>query len=234
MPPDWNGERGIEASVLLGGGSLFDTSERLFWNSMQASGGAAPPNALSGGFNLAGVVGWRFLPWLSAGVSAQALFVSANPVMGSVGYDTTATSYAFGVYARLYLSQFLFHAATTRQVNFQGLLDVRRLDPWVSFGIEYQTITRTQTMPLSLLGATWYRQSIGLPIMAGFDVRVLPPLAVGVALGIGPWIGGWGHVVQHYLDTTGNPVNMDSPTSSVAVVDGSWFAGIDLRYTFTW
>jgi hypothetical protein len=229
MPPDFDGERGLEASVSFGGASLFDTSERLFWTPSMTIPNA--PNALNGGFALTGAVGYRFQPFLSVGVDAGFIGVGAEQVI--TRFSSAATYYTFGAYARLYLAEFLFHADTVRQVHFNGLLDVRRLDPWVSIGVEFETITRTETEPTGLNYGTWYRYAIGVPIRVGFDVRLIPALAVGLTAGAGPTFGGWGHVDSTNI-VGGNSVTTSATNNAAMVVDGVWFVGLDARYTFTW
>ena len=232
LPPDFDGERGIEAGVGFGYGTYVNSSVRLFQTPMQATSASAPPAAFYGGPHLRFNLGYRFTPYLSAGVYGQVQWIGGAP-LGA--FPTTASSGGVGVYARLYPMALINQSLENRRVRFESALDRRRLDPWVSLGVEvYQVITRASSDPMMpQLSSIWTRSTVGIPIAIGGEYRVIPALAVGLQLGITPLIGGGVDQTKYVDDGRGNIVMQNVHYDSVDGVNASFFVALSARYTFT-
>lgn len=235
VSPDFEGERGIEAHFTLGYGSLFNTSERVFQSPREASGASQPAPALVGGLNFRLGAGYRLTPFLSAGATMEWQGMGALPLGPSGGRNEewSAGAIAFGVYGRLYPMAFTSGALNMPRVNFNAAdQSLRRWEPWVSLGIEYHALWRNVTITGTRYGANWNSQGVRVPIAAGFDVRVIPSLALGVALGIAPVISaGIGRTAT--AEVLGNVVTTSSNYDSAAPLNATWFIGLGARYTLT-
>ncbi len=229
VAPDYDGERGIEAGASFGYGTYLNTSQRLFWTPVQAST-PNPPTAISGGANLRFHLGYRIVPFLSAGVFGEVQWIGTAPLGVS---PTTGLSGAGGVYVRFYPAALINGTLDVRRVRFDGLLDRRRLDPFVSIGVEYHALGRTQNPDTPAFSATWTRTSVGVPLVLGADLRVIPALAVGLQFGMTLLVGGHVDETTHRNDSLGNPIVTNVGYESVDGLNAAFFAAISARYTFT-
>jgi hypothetical protein len=233
LPPDFDGERGIEAGVSFGYGLYTNTSERLFWTANQAVIAGPPPVAIaSGGANLRFHAGYRFMPLLSAGVYGELQWVGADQ---GAGYATTAFTGGVGVYARFYPAPLFNRTLDVRRVRFDGVASRRRLDPFVSLGIEaYHSIARERIdLSMPMFYADWNRRAVGIPLIVGAEVRVVPALAVGVQIGWTPLIGGTIDKTDHVSDGRGNVTTMTTQYESVDVFNSQFSFAVSARYTLT-
>lgn len=234
LRPDFDGERGIELDVAAGFGTFTNTSQHLFTRATMVSSGVMPRNALSGGLHLAAHLGYRFLPFLSAGVTGQYQFLGAEPFMRSSGPAPAAAEAAsVGVYVRLYYLGLITGSYRVRRVRMDQALDARRLDPWLSVGLDvYQTLALAES-PGSQFFARWHRTSVGVPVALGFDVRPIAPLAIGVAATLNTWIGS-NTRLERSLDTgTGNPRMESESYESADPVNLQLAIDLNVRYTLT-
>ena len=113
----------------------------------------------------------------------------------------------------------------------------------VSLGVEfYQSLTLRAQRPGEPEYASWNRQSFGIPITVGLEVRPAAAFAIGLSFGVTPWIGG--NFTMETRSTIGgnsvtltNPCHRDPADMSVcSSPDGAtvlYFFGISLRYTLT-
>jgi hypothetical protein len=239
LRPDYDGERGIEVWITPGAGSLFNTGSQQFLSATDPAFGHATNNALSGGMNLTFGAGYRVSPALSVGLHGQWHGYGADPHVstGGVTYPSTAGGFSAGVYGRLYLMALLRETPATPNVVFNGWGDSRRLDPWVSLGIDYHSVTRRQSNPMRpRTYVEWERGDIGVPITVGMDYRVVAPLAVGLSAGVTPLFGGWITRSDHFLQngTSGNDVVEVTDYQSGVGVNAAWQLGLNVRYTLSW
>lgn len=204
LRPDFDGERGVEAFATVGYGSLFYTRDPLFLSERDPAFHVSQPvNALGGGAHLVFGAGYRMRPWISAGLRGQLQFLHAEPVVspGGTSFPSDGGGASFGVYCRLYPMVLVNPTRYVPRVSIDRWDDPRRLDPWVSLGVEYQDIWRKNynDMRPDQEYRLWHRRSVGVPLTVGGDVRILPPLAVGLSLGITPLFGAWIEETQSYL-----------------------------------
>jgi hypothetical protein len=130
-------------------------------------GGQAKP--YGAGFVGDGAVGYRFLRFMSAGVTAGIRTASASSV-DDQSKDVSRLAWRAGFYGRGYLP-----------------MSVLPLDPWISIGVGYVNDQQTYKKDISLewLSAptpvTYKLQhhGIGIPMGLGIDYRVLSFLAIG-------------------------------------------------------
>jgi hypothetical protein len=236
LRPDFDGERGIEAWVSPGVGTLFNNGDHLFVSASDPTFTRAPSNALAGGVNVSFGMGYRFLPFASAGVRGLVQTMSSDAIVspGGVSYPSSAGAFTFGVYGRFYPAPLINGTAESPRVAFEGWGDRRRFDPWVSLGLEYQSVTRRNWDPMRpQYYVEWQRRSLGVPLVVGADYRVLPPLAVGLSLGITPWLGGAVTRTERRLQAGNDQTVTDDYESGVGV-NASWLLALDVRYTFSW
>jgi hypothetical protein len=232
LPPDFDGERGIEVGITAGYGLYTHTNERLFWTQNESViAGTPPPAITSGGADLRFHLGYRFTPILSAGVYGELQWIGAAQTTGTT---TTAFSGGTGVYARFYPAALFNGTLDARRVRFDGVMARRRLDPFVSLGVEvYQSITRNRAdTAMSQYYANWNRHSVGIPLVVGVEVRLIPALAMGIQIGWTPLIGGSiDKTVQANIG--GNVVTTSTQYESVDVFNSQFWVGVSARYTLT-
>jgi hypothetical protein len=127
-------------------------------------------------FGLAFAAGYRFLPWLSAGIDFQ--FASFNALGGTdTGSYVDGTSqlqrraYSLGVYGRYYFTQFHAH-----------------LHPWAELGLGYSGDSASYTRGgnqgnRGIVTESYYltESGVDLRLKIGLDWRLAPVFAVG------PW-----------------------------------------------
>lgn len=233
LRPDFDGERGIEAQVQLGVGGFSNGTKRIL-TEPGSTGASAPPTVVGAGFNVRASVGYRIIPALSVGASFSISPLAAYPLASTMErYDYDALTLAAGAYGRLYVLALTSSIPRTARVEFASWLDPRRFDPYVSLGVEYQSLTYTQTLSSARqIGATFTRTSISVPVGLGFEYRVLQPLAVGLGAVLSPTFGAW-------LDRTvtatvsGNIVTNKNSWVGEDPVNLAWSVGLTARYTLT-
>ncbi|MEI8255023.1 MAG: hypothetical protein WCJ30_05060 [Deltaproteobacteria bacterium] len=228
IAPDFEGEHGIEAGASFGYGSYINTTQRLFWRPADA-GTPNAPTAIWGGANLRFHVGYRILPYVSVGAAGEVQWIGTAPIGTS---PTSGLSGSGGVYARFYPAALLNRTLETPRVRFERLLSSRRLDPYVSIGVEYHALGRTQNPDTPTFTATWTRASIGIPLIIGAEVRPIPALAVGLQFGVTMLIGGGIDQTTRSRDVLGNPTVSTDHYDSVDALNGAFFAALSARYTF--
>jgi hypothetical protein len=233
ITPDYDGERGIEARVSFGLAGLANSHPRTI--SMMGMAGPTANPLLGPGFAFTGSLGYRIAPVVSAGVTFSTGPLGAFPLpndnTNQNGYS--ASSYAAGVYGRLYFLALVPAIPRTTRVEFVGWGDLRRLDPWASLGVEYRSVTYAQNnRAMPAIGAVFTRAAIAVPIGAGFEYRVIPALAVGLSVQAAATFGAWTskdvtQVITGNLQTSNERYIADDP------VNLAWGAGLSARYTLS-
>lgn len=231
--PDFDGERGIEAQVQVGLGGVSNTSQRVITENGR-SGVTAPPSVLGPGFNFRAQLGYRIMPAFSVGAAVSFNPLGAFPLSGTPDiYNYGASTLSAGVYGRLYFLALVSAIPRTTRVEFSSWGDLRRLDPYVSLGVEYQSIAYTQNNRVAMqVGASFARTSISAPVGLGFEYRLLQPLAVGLGAVLAPSFGAW--VSRSVTTVTGG--NIQSTQDSFIAEDPvnlAWSLGLTARYTLT-
>lgn len=234
LRPDFDGERGFELDIAGGFNTFTNTSQRLFTRTSMVT--AVPArNALLAGGHLAAHLGYRFLPFLSAGVTGQLVIPGAEPfvrVMETV--PASALGGSVGVYVRFYYLGLITGTWRVRRVRMDRLADVRRLDPWLSVGFDfYQTLALTEQAPGSPYYARWQRTSVGVPVAVGLDVRPIAPLAIGIAATFNTWIGSGTHFERYFDDGSGIPRTETDQYDSADPVNLQVSIDLNIRYTLT-
>lgn len=231
--PDYDGERGIEAQVLLGVGGFANGTQRIITDSGRA-GVSASPTIVGAGFNFRASVGYRIMPALSVGASFSINPLAAYPLQGAPDiFDYGASTLSAGAYGRLYFLGLVSSIPRTTRVEFSSWGDLRRLDPYVSLGVEYQNLTYSQTNRMATqIGAVITRTSISVPVGLGFEYRVMQPLAVGLGAVLSPTFGSW---LDRTATTTlnGNIVTTKASSTGEDPVNLAWSLGLTVRYTLT-
>lgn len=229
VAPDFEGERGLEGGASFGYGTYANTTQRLFWRPVDAST-PNPPAALWGGANLRVHAGYRVVPYLSVGAFGELQWIGTAPLGAA---PTVGLSGGGGLYVRFYPAALINQTLEVRRVRFGSLLDRRRFDPFVSLGVEYHALGRTQNPDSTTSTATWTRTAVGLPLAAGLEFRPVPALAVGVQLGASLLFGGDIDETARGHDASGNPVVSNTHYVSVDALNAAFFAALSARYTFT-
>lgn len=231
--PDFDGERGIEAQVLLGVGGFSNGTQRIITDSGRA-GVSASPTIVGAGFNFRASLGYRIIPALSVGASFSISPLAAYPLANTPDiYHYGASTLSVGAYGRLYFLALMSSIPRTTRVEFSSWRDPRRFDPYASLGVEYQNLTYTQTNRMATqIGATITRTSISVPVGLGFEYRVIQPLAVGLGAVLSPTFGAW---LDRSVTATlnGNIVTTKSSAVGEDPVNLAWSVGLTVRYTLT-
>jgi hypothetical protein len=231
--PDFDGEQGLEVFFRAGYGSLVNTSERVFQSISEATAAGTPANALSGTYNLALGVGYRFMPLVSAGAFVEVQGQDIAPLVTPAGATpSSGFSWGLGAYARFYFMPLVSGSLHVRRVNLAGPGDARRFDPWASLGVQYFALTRNVQQPGTPLGASWSVASLAVPIAAGFDYRVITELALGVSLGIAPMATLSSAKTETFMQG-GNVVTRTGSFDNATGGNALWYVGFDLRYTLS-
>ena len=231
--PDLDGERGIEAQIALGVGGFSNGTQRIFIENGRA-GVSAQPTVVGAGFNFRAAVGYRIMPAFSVGASFSISPLAAYPLANAPDrYNYSASTLSAGVYGRLYPLALVASIPRTARVEFSSWGDLRRLDPYVSLGAEFQSLTYAQTDRMaSQVGATLSRASISVPVGLGFEYRLFQPLAVGLSSTLAPSFGSWTNVRASSV-MGGNIVSAESNYQSEDPVNLAWSVGLSVRYTLT-
>jgi hypothetical protein len=232
--PDYDGERGLEAFVTVGYGSLVNLSERVFQSQAEARlvGTEQPRTVLTGSLNSRLGVGYRIFPLVSVGFTFQYQILGTLPVTTDPNERSNANAWSIGGYVRFYPLPLFTGTWRIRRVNFMNLGDGRRFEPWISVGADYNRVARTieQTNPPST--TQWSGQTLGIPVTVGFDYRIIPPLAVGIAGGVTPWVNlAFDRTIT--LTQSGNWVTLPTESFGSAVGNAAWFVGASVRGTFS-
>jgi hypothetical protein len=178
------------------------------------SGTAAP---YGGGFIGDVYAGYRFLPILSAGLTAGLRSSSASaPSDGTT--DLTRSAWRAGFYARAYLPL------------------IPSLDPWVSIGIGYMGDSQTYQRPLGGVNATYKltHNGIEVPLGVGVDYNLLPLLAVGPSFEYAVVSGAGGCFKPSAPGFVSNSFCTDADASKKIIAAksyGVWSLGLDVRLT---
>lgn len=240
--PDHEGERGVEMHVAAGYGLLTTASDRVFLDGGNLSD--PPLDAFTGGFNARLGVGYRLLPYLSAGVSAGVQFLGAQnqfvATERSYGASDSFIGYTVGVYGRLYLGSLLNGSRTEPRVFFRSATDPRRFDPFVSLGLEFvQGVQRSRSYAVAPYDGnliSWTTTYVGIPVTVGAEYRLLTQLAVGASLGFTPLVAATTAELSQQRDRRPgiDEVTRTSReyTPDAAVNFNLWF-GLTARYTLT-
>gem|GEM_PF-1472597 len=244
--PDYEGERGLELTLLPGVGGAFTHDESVFLPSerLPRPENSAPFDSFgaSAGVDLA--VGWRFAPYVSAGVRGgyQALttanvFTSSEAVFQPVD---AIRAFHIGVYGRVYPMSFFNGSRHNPRVFFDSLTDRRRFEPWLSLGVELTQYSRHRTYEdVSAMSSyrNWTTRYVGIPIGVGVEYRILQPLAVGLSFTVTPLVAGSATeegVVRRIAPGVDKTTPVGPTTYDPAATSNvSFLAAINVRYTFT-
>ena len=166
--PDFEGERGIELQVGLGFNGWSNTSDSMSFTSSELSTGTLQAIS-SPGLGLRVSAGYRFIPWLSAGLTVGWNSVSTagqyTVFESMLGAQDSYSSWQLGVYARFYVLAFVNHWGDHPRVFFTQWSDPRRIDPWVSLGVDFlSAMDRTRTYYIARTMNSWNTSYVGLPI----------------------------------------------------------------------
>ena len=243
--PDYEGERGLELTLLPGVGGAFTHDESVFLRSqdLPRPENEAPLDSFGPSVGVDLAVGWRFAPFVSAGVRGgyQAL-TTANVFRSSeAALMPTDSIGAFhvGAYGRVYPMSFFNGSRHNPRVFFDSWSDRRRFEPWLSLGVEYAQYRRHRVFDdVTMLGSntTWTTEYLGFPIGLGAEYRVIPSLAVGLSFTVTPLVVGGTFVEQVNrlilpgTDRSSTTHGSHSPATDTNV---AYLAALNVRYTFT-
>jgi hypothetical protein len=194
--------QGVEADLRLGAGGHINSSSTAFTNQPRAN-----DNLFWPGFALQTTVGYRFIPWLSAGAHFGYQNNQARDLpQGTTGGDVN--TFAVGVYTRFYLG---------------GLLHWRVFDPSVSVGVDpYAGVFVRHDTPIGLVSSDI--TTVAIPISLNLDFHPIRPLAIGLQTQISPWIP--------WRRCDSSPLTGTSCTGDNLGTNVYFFAGLGVRYTF--
>lgn len=234
--PDWEGEKGIEFQLVLGGGAYAESSDSVFV--MPSEDGSR--GAFTGGFAARMAAGYRFVPYLSAGVGAGVQTLSATGQFSAqeaaFGASDSLVSWSVGLWLRFYPMSLLDPARRSNpRVFFQGSGDRRRLEPWFAVGVDFTSgVQRTREYTDPQNRSQWTTTFIGAPVSAGFDYRLTTQLAVGVAAGATPMVGADTSRTLQLYDARTNILSR-STVSYAPDAGGNLhlWVGASVRYTLT-
>lgn len=164
-------------------------------------------------------IGWRFHPFVSAGVRVDMGRVSAeNPSDGTrdLGRETMGA----GLYTRIY------PLAMNESVR-------RHFDPWLGIGAGYARDVASFTMPdgKTQVAVEAQRHAIAIPIGIGFDYRVTEWMSVGPSFEYALMNPVAGCVKASVGPNSEQVCTDDANGKLVASSVGAWNAGIMLRVT---
>jgi hypothetical protein len=224
------GLKGFELMLRPGfGGAPSDSPVKVSPNGAQPGTptlltGASP---WSSGFVGQASVGYRFIPFMSAGLRAGFRSVSAsNPGDGST--NLSRTGWDGGLYLRFYPA--VFAPAVSKHI-----------DPWVSLGVGYSNDSQSLKKPLSVQGVgniqadiSVDHHAVAVPIAVGVDYRVAKFLSVGPSfeLAINNPIAGC--VATSAPGLVGSTVCSNTETGKNVKAETylAWNAGLDAKVTF--
>lgn len=239
--PDHEGERGLEAQLVLGGGGYDTHGEAVFVDAAELGRSGTRYDVFRGGFALRALVGWRFTPYLAAhvgfgfnGLSSAGQYA---PMESAAGAADALSSFSVSLHARFYWLSLLNGAQSNPRVFFRSWSDVRRMEAWVSLGVELvNRISRERdyTDPNRVLRYT--AEYTGMPVGVGYDFRFTPSLSAGVSLSLTPLFGQSMTRYQRYSSGTGSTSTVVERTDTYQSADRTnfqWFFGLGVRYTWT-
>lgn len=221
------GQRGLELMLRPGYGAAgdvspvqYDPKPLVVFANPPGTGdvyaGTAKP--YGGGFAGDVSVGYRFLPFMSAGIYAELRSSSAESVNDGTS-DLSRSGWGSGMYVRGYFP--MVHPS---------------LDPWVSVGVGYAQDTQTYKRA----GIDWElkHHGVAVPLGLGIDYRVAPMFAIGPSFRYA-FVSGAGGCLK--LSTTvsglGSASNKQCTDAdefrriTKAESYGAWSVGLDLRLT---
>ncbi len=246
MHPDHEGERGLELQLTPGYGGAFTHDESVFLVSEELPRPEVrqPNDAFVGSIGVSLAAGWRFTPYLSAGLTGGFQHLTAASEFAAseaafAPYDTVR-SFHVGAYARVYPMAFFNGSRTNPRVFFDSWGDRRRFEPWLSLGVDYVQYSRNRRYDdVRVIDSytDWTTRYLGIPITVGFDYRLFAPLAVGVNVGFTPLVGGGtSKTVFRHERTPTSDTTTTTETSYAPAADSNtaYFVGLSARYTFTW
>ena len=243
--PDYEGERGLELQLSGGVGGALTHDESVFLPSEELPRPEVrPPTDSFGanfGFDLS--AGYRFTPYLSAGLSGgyQSL-VAANqfsPSEADFRPHDAISSFHVGAYARVYPMAFFNGSRQNPRVFFDTWTDRRRFEPWLSLGVsvaQYGRFRNYEDVRVRDSYTRWTTTYLGIPVGLGVDYRIIPSLAVGLNATFTALVGGgtthevYRHVVLPGSDTTTTSERSYAPGGDS---NTAFSVGISVRYTFT-
>lgn len=239
--PDHEGERGLEAQLTLGGGTFSEHDDRVFLSPMQLQLNRERYDVFRGGPGFRALVGWRFNPYVAVhfgfGYTGLSSAESYAPSERSAGAQDGFSNWSVSLHARFYWLSLINGARTNPRVFFRGWGDVRRMESWVSLGVELlNKITRERTYANPDTVLRWTAEYTGVPIGMGFDYRFTPSLSAGVSLSLTPLMG---QSMTYYARQRTVTASTDRVTETTTQYDASersnfqWFLGIGARYTWT-
>ncbi len=236
--PDHEGERGFELHVSLGYDGFAAATDRVFLPSTAYFSTGNALDAFSGGFGARVGVGYRMLPYLSAGLVAGVQVLGAagqyTPSEAALGARDSFVGYNVGAYARFYVGSFVNGARTNPRVFFNGWGDRRRFDPYVSLGLAFQGLQRSRADTDAQSLTAWTTTYVALPIVVGAEYRVLEALAVGIDVGVTPLFAGQTTQVSqlHVLSPGMDYINHASTDATpAAAANACVWLGVSARYT---
>jgi hypothetical protein len=243
--PDYEGEKGLELSLLPGFGGAFTHDEGVFLPAERLprpeSGAPFDSFGASVGGDLA--VGWRFAPFVSAGLRGgyQSLTTANVFASSQAAYmpQDSIGSFHVGVYGRVYPMSFFNGSQHNPRVFFDSATDRRRFEPWLSLGVEFAQYRRHRTYnDVTVMDSysTWTTSYVGIPIGVGMEYRILQPLAVGLSFTVTPLVGGGtSEVLYNRTITPGSDTTMQVERSydPAAASNVAFSAALNVRYTFT-
>lgn len=192
-----------------------DSGARLSSPPGKIYGGDASP--YGAGFSGQGALGYRFIPFLSAGISAGFRNSSASAVDDATT-DLARSAWMVGPYIRAYVpSKMVFG-----------------FEPWLSVGAEYVHDTQTFGQPIGPVPAKWtiVHYGVAIPIGIGVDYRFLEYFAVGPSFQYAQTLSAQGCAKA---EATGfastNLCSGDTPRLTESKTYGAWTLGLDLRVT---
>lgn len=239
--PDHEGERGLEAQLTLGGGAFSQHDDRVFLSAMQLQLNRERYDVFRGGVGFRALVGWRFNPYVAAhfgfgytGLSSAEHYAQSER---NAGAQDGFSNWSVSLHARFYWLSLINGARTNPRVFFRGWGDVRRMESWVSLGVEFvNRITRERTYANPDTVLRWTAEYTGVPIGMGFDYRFTPSLSAGVSLALTPLVG---QSMTYYARQRTVTASTDTVSETTTQYDASersnfqWFLGFGARYTWT-
>src|SRR5581483_9096618 len=160
----------IEIQLQPGFTSFGTTDDRITYGPAQLpADGSALPAIDGSGIALRASVGYRFTPWISAGLTVGVQAVPAAqqfiPSEAMLGAHDSFSSWQLGIYGRVYPLALANGSRDNPRVFFTGPADLRRLEPWLSLGVDFlASISRTRTYSDLKNGASWTTSYVGVPV----------------------------------------------------------------------
>lgn len=239
--PDHEGERGLEAQLSFGGGAFSQHDDAVFLRTTELERNRVRYDTFRGGVGFRALVGWRFNPYVAVhfgfGYSALSSAGHYAPSEAAAGAYDGFSNWTVSFHARFYWLSLINGARTNPRVFFRGWGDVRRMESWVSLGVELlNKITRERTYANPDTVLRWTAEYTGVPIGMGFDYRFTPSLSAGVNLALTPLVG---QSMTYYARQRTVTASTDTVSERTEQYDAhertnfQWFLGFGVRYTWT-